>query len=621
MSEDANRANPNPPPVDRLSQLWRRVYDHKIAQWSVAYIAVAYALLQGLVLMGGAFDWPDAVLRASMLLLILGLPVVITLAWYHGERASRNFSAAELTIISLLLVIGAVVFYAFVQPQEDIAADQAPPAQQTGVEKARAAANSPVTGISLAVLPLANVSADSEQEFFSDGITDEISGALAKIPDLRVVGRTSAFQYKNRANDLRAIGEELSATHLIAGSVRKVGERVRITVQLIRSENGLQLWSETYDRELTDIFAIQEDIARAIATSLRIPLGLNPGENLVTNRDIDPASHERFLRAKAIYDAREGPLLDYATAESLLNEVIAKTPGYAPAWALMGAIHFERANDRVRSNGPVAEIRTQINEFRTKGEAAAQRAIQADPNLPLGYAILAVFSWSRSKLLEAEQLYERALALDPADAYVLDQYATRLTVAGRLTDALTQIEKAHAIEPFLPGTSRRTAMVLWLDGKNDDAIALAKTLRASDRAPPLATIYASMGRFAEAADALIEIAADPNSAPARAASLLRAAPARSASPDTLPYLPTELESAYLHVGAADHVLVNYERMAEAGYFQGIQAGYVWHPTYSPVRKTERFKTLVRKVGLVAYWRVKGWPQFCRPTIGDDFECS
>jgi adenylate cyclase len=299
MSGDTEHSNPNTPPVDRLSQLWRRVNEHKIVQWTVAYIAVAYALQQGLVLMGGAFDWPDVVLRASMLLLILGLPLVMTLAWYHGERASRNFSTAELTIISLLLVIGSVIFYAFVQPNAEIANDQAPVVQQSGITAARSASLSPA-GVSVAVLPFANVSADPEQEFFSDGITDEISGALAKIPDLRVVARTSAFQYKTRNTDIRSIGQALNATHLIEGSVRRAGGRVRIGVQLILAESGLQLWSENYDRELTDIFAIQEDIARAITTSLRMPLGLKPGDNLVNNRSIDPESYQQYLRGRAL---------------------------------------------------------------------------------------------------------------------------------------------------------------------------------------------------------------------------------------------------------------------------------------------------------------------------------
>src|SRR5262245_15904444 len=129
MTREHRTDDANPPPVDRLTELWRRINEHKIVQWSIAYIAVAYALQQGLALMAGAFAWPEIVLSVSMLLMILGLPVVITLAWYHGERASRNFSTAELTIISLLLVIGAVVVYAFVQPNPDIAADQSPAAQ------------------------------------------------------------------------------------------------------------------------------------------------------------------------------------------------------------------------------------------------------------------------------------------------------------------------------------------------------------------------------------------------------------------------------------------------------------------------------------------------------------
>ena len=149
--------------------------------------------------------------------------------------------------------------------------------QQTGVEAARGAASSVAGAISIAVLPFVNLSGDASQEFFSDGMTEEITSALAKIPDLRVVGRTSAFQFKGEKKDLRAIGQALIATHLLEGSVRKAGTRVRIAVQLIKTDDGKQIWSESYDRELTDVFAIQEDIATAIAGALRMPLGLETG--------------------------------------------------------------------------------------------------------------------------------------------------------------------------------------------------------------------------------------------------------------------------------------------------------------------------------------------------------
>ena len=285
MSQDTNR-NPKPPSIDRLSQLWRRVSDRKIVQWSVAYVALAYGIQHGVVLTREAFEWPQAVERISMLLLALGLPVVMTFAWYHGERASRRISGPELTIISILLVIGSLLFYVFVRPSEEIAA--ATSSRQAGVAAARNAAADPHGAISVAVLPFVNLSSDKEQEFFSDGMTEEITAALAKVPDLRVVARTSAFEFKGKNVNIKTMGQELGATHLIEGSVRKAGNRLRITAQLIKADDGTHIWAEDYDRELTDVFAIQEDIARAITASLRMPLGLKPGENLVNNRSIDP---------------------------------------------------------------------------------------------------------------------------------------------------------------------------------------------------------------------------------------------------------------------------------------------------------------------------------------------
>src|SRR6202158_4998638 len=128
-------------------------------------------------------------------------------------------------------------------------------------------------------------------------MTEEITSALAKVPDLRVVARTSAFEFKGKNVNVKTIGDELGATHLIEGSVRKAGDRVRITVQLIKADDGTHIWAQDYDRELTDIFAIQEDIARTITTSLRMPLGLKPGENLVNNRAITSDDYQQYLRA------------------------------------------------------------------------------------------------------------------------------------------------------------------------------------------------------------------------------------------------------------------------------------------------------------------------------------
>src|SRR5258706_7399335 len=170
MSEHSNRANPKPPSVDRLSALWQRVNGHKIVQWSVAYVALAYGLQHGVVLTSQSIEWPHAVARISMLLLVLGLPVVMTLAWYHGERASRHISGPELTIISILLIMSSLLFFVFVRPSEQVAAGARPALQQAGAGAPRAASVSPAGAISIAVLPFANMSGDAGQEFFSDGI-------------------------------------------------------------------------------------------------------------------------------------------------------------------------------------------------------------------------------------------------------------------------------------------------------------------------------------------------------------------------------------------------------------------------------------------------------------------
>src|SRR2546423_6463591 len=168
MSQDTDRAKPKPPSVDRLSLLWRRVNDHKMVQWSVAYIALAYGLQHGVILTSESFGWPNAVARISMLLLALGLPVVMTFAWYHGERASQQFTKAELSILSALLVIGSLLFYAFVRPSGEVAAGAAPAVQQARL------ASGPLSpaqagGISIAVLPFTNISGGAAQGIFSAG--------------------------------------------------------------------------------------------------------------------------------------------------------------------------------------------------------------------------------------------------------------------------------------------------------------------------------------------------------------------------------------------------------------------------------------------------------------------
>jgi TolB-like protein len=589
---------------------------------------VAWFLLQLSANVAPILDLPPWIARTVLLLLVIGFPVALVFAWVQqlapesGGLARISTGKLDWFIAAALVLVIALVSYEQLASSRD---DGATKSERDGVATARAASATQSGAISIAVLPFANLSSDPEQGFFSDGMTEEITGALAKIADLRVVARTSAFQFKGENRDMRAVGQALGATHLIEGSVRKAGTRVRITAQLIKTDDGTHIWSENYDRELTDVFAIQEEIATAISGALRMPLGLAPGERLVTNRSIDPEAYQQYLRAKPLIRSRRTGV---PVAIKILESLVASNPDYAPAWAQLAAAYGLTPN--YHRNGSVDELRRVVDEFFPKAEAAGRRAIELDPGLADGYASLARVQAGRGKYLLAEDLGSKALALDPANPDALTTHSNLLAIVGRLKEALALKQRLRALEPFVPSFNADVAEALWLNGKNDEALAIINGMALADfnRVSDLAMIYTSMGRYGEAADALQEVSLpsdNPNFPPemlAAAARLLRATPMETDSPQNLPRLG-RLWFVYLHVGATGRALDYYEYLADAGFFAagGTEFALLWHPSYAPLRKTERFKALMRKGGYVDYWREHGWPEFCRPIGAADFVCD
>ena len=297
---------------------------------AAAYAVVAWVLLQLVNNVAPILELPPWIARAILLVLVIGFPVTVLLAWvFEGRTAAAPVHTKTAPMDWIIAGALAAVIGIFIYQQIGIGT-RGNAAQQASAVPAPG-------GISIAVLPFANLSGDSGQEFFSDGMTEEINAALTKVPDLHVVARTSAFEFKGQNGNVRAVGQALGATHLIEGSVRKAGNRVRITAQLVRADNGLNLWSENYDRDLTDIFAIQEEIAKAIAVSLRVPLGLQQGETLVRSRTKDEASYEDYLRAKALVRSREANSgTGLPRPASCWNRSSPAIPILRPAWALLG---------------------------------------------------------------------------------------------------------------------------------------------------------------------------------------------------------------------------------------------------------------------------------------------
>ena len=497
-----------------------------------------------------------------------------------------------------------------------------PPAPTVnGVDAAKTAAASPANAVSIAVLPFLNLSGDASQDFFSDGLTEEISAALARVPDLRVVARSSAFQFRGPGLDITRIGRQLHATHVIEGSVRKEGDRVRITAELVDAGSGVRVASHVYDRKMGDIFSTQEDITRNIVAALMAPVGLAPGEQLVSSRDIDPDSYQQYLRAKQMlprsgYDG----LMEMIR---ILEPIVARHPDFAPAWAKLAA-----AYQRIPffSDGfeywSVEQKRRVADEWLSKAQSASTHAIELDPNLPDGYLASAVTMTFRGQLLDADRLFNKALALAPLDPEALHSYANFLVAVGHTKEALATRRQLIGLEPFVLIYTSTIPDLLWINGDAETAISNMVVTRSPTDLSYLAKIYEGEGRHTDAIKALKEIPAQsyPEGKLQTAVHLLEGEAADATSlRDTR--LPRRLNFVYITAGAPEQALDFFEREVAAGYASPNLMVDLWTPIYASVRKTERFKAYARDAGLVEYWRAKGWPSFCHPTSDRDFACN
>jgi len=267
-----------------LIELKRR----RVIRALIGYAVAAFAVLQIIEPIMHGLHWPDAVLSWVVVALAAGFPIVVGLAWIFdvtadGIERTPSWGALRGPRLGLVLVsIGAL--------------SAAPGLLYYFVVRSRPAETKAAPDASIAVLPFVNLSSDKEQEYFSDGIAEEILNALAQVDGLRVIGRTSSFSMKGKNEDLRAIGLQLNARNLLEGSVRKAGTRVRITAQLIEAAGGSHLWSQQFDRELTDVFAVQEEIAQAVVAALKLKL-LPPQRE--EQRTVNVEAHDQFLLGRA----------------------------------------------------------------------------------------------------------------------------------------------------------------------------------------------------------------------------------------------------------------------------------------------------------------------------------
>jgi len=256
-----------------------------------------------------------------------------------------------------------------------------------------------------------------------------------------------------------------------------------------------------------------------------------------------------------------------------------------------------------------------------RADMLARRATTLDAKSADAFVALAYVNLVQMKMVAAEDAFKRALALDPNHADGMHGYSQFLAATGRIRESLAMRQHLQDVEPFVMNYTADTAVIDWLDGQTDKAIALLEPFRPG-RTLELALIHATAGRYREAAALVREMPA-ANYVPGMteaAAGVLESSPTDASSPQNAPKLGN-LGFAYLHLGAVERVLEFYEAEIDAGYFQPISTAWLWHPSFAPVRKTERFKRVMSNLGLAEYWRARGWPASCHPTGPDDFTCS
>jgi len=261
---DARRPSP-------AGGIWGRLKDHKVAEWTLAYAASAYTLLHVAEMLSEAQDWPHLVVRYLSFILLLGVPIVMTVAWYQGAKALRRVTGPELAIITILLVIvGSVLWALGPRTQERAAAASAASSLGRTSVSGPVAPAAPRTAI--AVMPFVNLTGDASKDYLGDGMAEELINTLTKVPGLQVPARASSFAYKGRNTDIRQTARDLGVGMVLEGSVRVAGNRIRIAAQLINAQSGLNQWAQTYERKFTDLFSLQDELATAIVQTLQAKL-------------------------------------------------------------------------------------------------------------------------------------------------------------------------------------------------------------------------------------------------------------------------------------------------------------------------------------------------------------
>jgi TolB-like protein/Tfp pilus assembly protein PilF len=602
----------------------------------IAYVIVAWLLLQVTDLVLENINAPDWVMQVFMLAIAIGFPLALIIAWAfeltpegikRESEVDRNQSITPKSghrldraiIVVLALAVVFLLYQQFAQKGPELPAETTPVVvEQEPIEEA-APTVTQSADYSIAVLPFVNMSPDPDNEYFSDGITEEILNRLAKIRQLQVTARTSVFSFKGEDRDVREIGSLLGVSNILEGSVRRDGEQVRITAQLIRSSDGFHLWSETYDRKLESIFAVQDEIAGEIAKAMELSLGVAASEGKSRSGPIDPRVYEYYLRARELHRKRT----ELARAIDLFQQALEIDPDFAPAWA--GLAHAYSVAEFYVSSEQLAEYGDQ----HALSLAAAEKALELEPDLPSALHAIGNYHLTRFDWAKAQRFYESALEADPDSTDIMEDYSGMLMYSLQFEASRDIMERMLQLDPYVPLFQHAAAALYHMQGdielrdqRIDQLIELAPDswfaggwiLQRSLETGDLDTVHQQLDRI--------------NPQPWASRDDLRAAADWLRATDQKPSPAVLRVQSFwkpLAIEAGRYDIFFQSTLAEPPNIMLSEATQLYSPSVSP-DELRRFRThpgareLINTLRLPEYWDIVGWPDICRRVGKDDFEC-
>ncbi len=610
-----------------MSSLFRELKRRNVVKVAVAYIVVGWILIEASSVLMPAFGAPDWVFRIFALLIVLGFPLALVFAWAF-EMTSEGLKRTEdvpidqsvtgqtgqklnYTIIGLLVVALGISISLHLR-KDDSAETSATADAGAGGAK------------TIAVLPFVNMSADPENEYFSDGIAEELLNVLVKVEGLEVSSRTSSFAFKGKDTSIPEIADQLGVDHVLEGSVRKAGNTVRITAQLIDVKSDKHLWSDSYDRELADIFAIQEEIATSIVNALKVALGAIEQESMARaqNPTDDIEAYELYLQGRFLWQQRG--VDNIRRSIKLFENAIDRDPTFAKAYSNLAAAHA------VSISNKAAELSMEIVIGLT--EEAAGKATELDNTLAEPHAALGLMHMHRFQWLEAEKEYRRAIELEPREAAPQFWLGILYTQSGRVKEAIPQIEKARQLEPTSALMTGWLSWAYFMTGNSHDSN------RYASRANELDAISGSLGAFSlaqnhtragnleEAAKAWVAFYESAQLSASHMDIYIAALEDPARKTEAIATM-RELESQnpdyalfweYRELGELE---LSFDAFERAIIENPAWLGFLWAPGSEEIRQHPRFRDIVERLKFVKYWRASGWPDLCRPDGDDDFECD